>query len=352
MENFIPISVGLASYGMSGKVFHAPFLTTNPRFQLRKIVERTKQDSREAYPEVEIVKDFEDLLEDDTIELIVVNTPNALHFDMAQKALKAGKHVIVEKPFTPTKNEADALISLSKQRGLMLSVFQNRRWDGDFLTIQEVLAGNLLGELVEYEAHYDRFVDRVAQNGWKEEAGPGSGILYNLGSHMIDQVLVLFGKPLKITAEIDGNRSGSQIDDYYDLKLSYPGFKVMLKASYLVREPGPRYVLHGTKGSFVKYGIDPQEEALKAGRKPDELGWGQEPLSDWGKLNTEKGGLHVIGKIETVPGNYNAFYNNIYDVIREKKALYVKPEEAAMVIHLIELAYQSSKEGRSVEVGE
>jgi scyllo-inositol 2-dehydrogenase (NADP+) len=195
-------------------------------------------------------------------------------------------------------------------------------------------------------------VDQVGQNGWKEAGGPGSGILYNLGSHMIDQVLVLFGKPLIITAEIDANRPGSQIDDYYDLKFIYPGFKVILKASYLVREPGPRYALHGTKGSFVKYGIDPQEEALKAGQKPDRLGWGQEPASDWGKLNTEEGGLHVLGQIETIAGNYNHFYNNVYDVIREGKELYVKPEEAAMVIYLIELAYQSSTEGRSVEVGE
>lgn len=350
MTAYKPISVGLASYGMSGKVFHAPFLFVNPRFKLKKIVERNKNDSRTSYPEVEIVRSFEDLLDDATIELVVVNTPNPLHFSMAERAIKAHKHVILEKPFTTTKAEADQLIELAKENDVRLTVFQNRRWDSDFLTIQNVLSEKLLGNLVEYEAHYDRFVSCVVPNTWKEELGPGSGTLYNLGSHMIDQALVLFGKPKAISADIATHRPGSQIDDYYDLRLYYPGFKVILRASLLVREPGPRYVLHGTSGSFVKYGIDPQEEALKIGKLPNTPEWGKEPSSEWGKLNIEKKGLAIEGKVESQAGNYGLFYDNVYEAIREGGELKVKPEEAAMVIYLIELAFQSSKEGRKINL--
>lgn len=350
MKEYKPISVGLASYGMSGKVFHAPFLSVSPRYKLKTIVERHKSDSKISCPEVEIVRDFEDLLRDTSIELVIVNTPNSLHFEMAQRALRARKHIILEKPVTTTKAEADQLIALAKQNNVVLTVFQNRRWDSDFLTIQKVLSEKLLGDLVEYEAHYDRFLSSVVTNTWKEESGPGSGTLYNLGSHMIDQALVLFGKPKAISADIDSHRPGSKIDDYYDIKLYYSDFKVILKASLLVREPGPRYVLHGTSGSFVKYGIDPQEDALKAGSLPSTSEWGKEPSSEWGILNTEINGLTIKGKVESLAGNYGLFYDNVYEAIREGAELKVKPEEAAMVIHLIELALQSSKEGRKVSV--
>lgn len=350
MTEYKPISVGLASYGMSGKVFHAPFLSVNPRFKLKKIVERHKNDSRASFPEVEVVRSFEDLLGDASIELVVVNTPNPLHFSMAESAIKAHKHVILEKPFTTTKAEADQLIELAKENDVRLTVFQNRRWDSDFLTIQKMLSENLLGDLVEYEAHYDRFVSSVVPNTWKEESGPGSGTLYNLGSHMIDQALVLFGKPKAISADIATHRSGSRIDDYYDLRLYYPGFKAILKTSLLVRELGPRYVLHGTSGSFVKYGIDPQEEALKIGKLIDSPEWGKEPTSDWGILNTEKDEIALRGNVQSIPGNYGHFYDNVYEAIREGGKLKVKPEEAAMVIYLIELAFQSSKEGRKINV--
>jgi scyllo-inositol 2-dehydrogenase (NADP+) len=345
-----PIQVGLASFGMSGMIFHAPFLDANSHFQLRKIVERRNEKSKEYYHYVEVVKDFEALLQDEAIELVVVNTPNALHFEMAQKALLAGKHVLLEKPFTPTAQEANALIKLAQQQNRVLTVFHNRRWDGDFLTIQKVVSKGLLGQLVDYEAHYDRFVNYIAANTWKEEAGPGSGILYNLGSHMIDQALVLFGKPQAITADIGAHRSGSKIDDYYDITLHYEERRIVLKSSYLVKELGPRYILHGTEGSFLKYGIDPQEEALKAGQKPVGPDWGKEPPSNWGKLNTQLNGLHVTGTIETLPGSYADFYNNLYKVVREGKELAVKPEEAALVIELIELAWQSHEKKCTIKV--
>lgn len=344
------VTVGLASYGMSGKVFHAPFLAVNSRFQLLKIVERHRNESAQTYPEATIVRDFQELIDDTAIELIIVNTPNALHFEMAEKALVAGKHVVIEKPVTATKEEADLLIKLAKEKNKVLTVFQNRRWDSDFLTIQRIVRENMLGRLVEYEAHYDRYVDFVRQDTWKEAPGPGAGILYNLGSHMIDQALMLFGLPEAVTANIGSQREESSIDDFYDIKLHYKQFNAILKSSYLVREPGPRYILHGTKGSFVKYGIDPQEEALKAGRKPNEEGWGVEASKDWGKLNTEINGLPVIGKITSVAGSYAAFYDNLYEAIRNKVAPEVKPEEAAMVVQVIEAAYESSRQGRRIGI--
>ncbi len=344
------IKVGLASYGMSGMVFHAPFLVRTPGFQLTHVLERSSQKSRQHFPDIEIVRSFEALLENPSIELVIVNTPNALHYEMTRQALLAGKHVVVEKPFTVTYEEAKSLIQLAKEKQLVLTVFQNRRWDGDFLTVQQIVGQKLLGRLVEYEAHYDRYVTEIRSESWKEADEPGSGILYNLGSHMIDQALVLFGMPKAVTADIGARRKGSNVDDYYNVILHYPDLKINLKSSYLVRELGPRYMLHGTMGSFVKYGIDPQEDALKVGKFPDGDDWGKESTTDWGKLNAEINGLNYAGKIETLQGNYTIFYQNLYDAIRHGTPLAVKPEEAADVIKLIELAIKSNKEGRTVEV--
>lgn len=341
----------MTSYGMSGEVFHAPLLSSHAGFHLKKVLERSKQKSRQRYPSVEIVQQFDAILSDQSIELVIINTPNSLHFEMGREALLAGKHVVMEKPFTVTTQEAQTLIHLAKEQGRVLSVFQNRRWDGDFMTVQKVIAEGLLGQLVEYEAHYDRFRNYIEVNTWKEETGPGSGILYNLGSHMIDQALVLFGFPQSITADIRTQRPGGKIEDAYELILEYGAFKVTLKSSYLVREPGPRYVLHGTNGSFVKYGLDPQEEALKAGRMPREAGWGVDQVGQWGILNTEVNGLHVKGTVETLPGNYTHFYDNIYQVICEGAELLVKPKTAVQCIRLIETAMQSSREKRTIALG-
>ena len=342
------INVALASYGMSGEIFHAPLIAAHPHFQLKTVVERHREKSKEKYPEVSVVKNYEALLNDAAIDLIVVNTPNALHFEMCKQALEAGKHLIVEKPFTNTTEEAEQLIQLAKEKNLVLTVFQNRRWDSDFLTVQKVVKSGLLGDMVEFEAHYDRFRNYVEADTWKEETGPGSGILYNLGSHMIDQALVLFGMPKNITATLGVQRKGGQVQDYYHLILGYDAVQVILKSSYLVREHGPRYILHGHQGSFLKYGLDPQEDALKAGAVPGSKGWGLEPESQWGMINTEVKGLHITGEIETEAGNYLLFYDNVYEAIREQKPLAVKPEQARDVIRVIEGAMESSKSGKTI----
>ncbi len=345
------IQVGLAAFGMSGKVFQAPILTHHPGFRLSKIVERSKNEVRNIYPDIASVASFDDLLADDNIELVVVNTPDSTHFEYAHKALEAGKHVVVEKPFTHTIGQGEDLLNLADKQNKMLSVFQNRRWDGDFLTVRKILENQWLGRLVEFESNYMRYRNYIQPGTWKESAIQGIGITYNLGSHMIDQAVTLFGMPDAVWADIDSMRNGSEIDDYYIIKLIYPEIKVVLKASYLVREEGPRYTLHGTHGSFLKYGIDPQEEMLKRGGNPSMPDWGKEPEEHWGMLNTEINGTHIRGKVETVAGNYAAFYDNIYDVIRNRAELEVLPEQALNVVHLIEAAMESSRNGQSVEMG-
>jgi scyllo-inositol 2-dehydrogenase (NADP+) len=338
------INVGLASFGMSGMVFHAPLLTTNPGFHLGKILERTPKGSKRIYPEVTVVNRYDDLINDPELELIVVNTPDHTHFDLTRKALLAGKHVIVEKPFTICTAEGSDLIELARKKNLVLTVFQNRRWDGDFLTVSRVVKEGMVGRLVEFESHFDRFRNYIQEGTWKEDPPRGTGNIYNLGSHMIDQALILFGMPEGIYADLEIRRDGSGVNDYYDIHLYYHRFKAILKSSYLVREPGPRYLLHGTLGTFVKYGIDPQEELLKSGAIPVGEDWGREDEQYWGILNSEIGGEPVRKKLETIPGNYHPFYDNLFYAIREGKEPAVKPEEALHVIGIIEAAIASNRD--------
>jgi scyllo-inositol 2-dehydrogenase (NADP+) len=350
-ENLLPmntIGVGLASYGMSGEVFHAPLLSVNPGFEIISIFERTRSLSRERYPQAKIIRNYHELLSDERIELVLVNTPDRFHFEMAREALEAGKHVILEKPFVMDSREGDKLISIAKNQKRLLSVFQNRRWDGDFLTVREILEKGLLGRLVEYEAHFDRYRNFIQQNTWKEDPVAGTGTLFNLGSHLIDQALVLFGKPEHINADIRIQRTGGKIDDAFTLWLGYPEVKVTIKASYLVREPGPRYLLHGTEGSFLKHGIDPQEEALKKGELPGGPAWGREAQEEWGRLNTEIGAHN--GPYKTLPGNYLAYYENIYQALTGKADLEVKAAQANLVVKVIEAAIKSSQSGNRVNI--
>ena len=344
-----PIITALLSYGMSGEIFHAPFLSIHPGFQLKKVVERSKKKINERYPQVASIKDKSEVLNDSSIELVIVNTPNETHYPFVKEVLNAGKHVVVEKPFTVTSSEAEELIALAKSNNKILTVFQSRRFDGDFKTVQQVVKEGLVGKIVEFETHYDRFRNYIEPNTWKEEAKPGTGILYNLGSHMLDQVLVLFGKPNEVDARISIQRRDGAVDDFYDIRLSYTDLLVIVKSSYLVREQGPRYIIHGTQGSFVKYGIDPQEQDLKDGKLPNGNGWGKEDEQWWGKLNSTINGVHVEKKIETLPGNYKEFYDNLYDAIRHRKTLSVKPEEAKEVIRLIEVCYESNRLKKAIK---
>lgn len=349
-----PIHTALTCFGMSGSVFHAPLLTADKHFVLSKIVERNSEKSKQKYPNVAVVKSFEEILKDESIELVVVNTPNELHFEQAIAVLEAGKHLVLEKPATNFSWEVQKLIELAKSKNLIFSVFQNRRWDSDFKTVKKVIENQLLGNLVTFESSYNRFRNFIATNTWKEEKGAGSGLVYNLGSHLIDQSLVLFGIPQSVTATIGTQRQNGKIDDFFDIILDYgarqQGVQVRLASSYLVREPSPRFALHGDIGSFIKYGLDPQEEALQQGFLPHSPQWGAEERRFWGKLNTEMGGLHYEGQVASLAGSYPDFYENIYQAIREGKEVEVKPEQAYNTIKIIELAYQSNLERKTIDI--
>jgi predicted dehydrogenase len=335
---------------MSGEVFHGPLLQAHPAFELSMILERSKDKSRLRYPKSTIVRSLDDVLGDANVELVIVNTPHETHFDLTKKALEASKHVVVEKPFSNTVSEGEELIQLAKQKDRMLSVFQNRRWDGDFLTTKKIIESGSLGRLVEFESHYDRYRPVIDASTWKEHTGPGSGILFNLGSHMIDQALSLFGMPEELFAKTGIQRTSGIADDYYDIKLFYKGHSVILKSSYLVRELGPRYLLLGEDGTYVKYGIDPQEQALKEGGTPGSTLWGAEGKDDWGTINTTINGLHLTGAVETIPGNYLGFYDSIFNHLREGKPLEVTAEAGLSVIRVIEASQKSNLEGRVIKM--
>ncbi|MGQ8337821.1 Gfo/Idh/MocA family oxidoreductase [Sunxiuqinia sp. A32] len=342
------IQTAITSFGMSGRVFHGPSLAVNPSFHVKYILERSKNLSKQLFPDAKIVRTYQEILNDPDIQLIIINTPDKLHYEMSKLALEKGKHVVIEKPLTQTVEQANELIQLAKKNKLMLSVYQNRRWDGDFLTVQKIVENKMLGKLVEFESHFDRYRNFIKPNTWKEEKGEKHGVLYNLGSHMIDQGLVLFGMPQSVTAHLDTLRDQGQVKDYYDIRMQYKGFAAILKSSYLVREPGPRYSIHGTLGSFHKWGIDPQEEALNAGHLPNESGWGTEAESKWGTINTEIGNLHYKGSIETKAGNYNLYYENIYDVLVNNEELQVKPEESRDGLIILEACLKSDQEKRTI----
>jgi len=341
------IRVGILSYGMSGNVFHAPILHVNPGYTIVKIMQRSSDSAHERYPYVKIVREVNDICLDPEIDLVLVNTPDHTHYEFTRAALEAGKHVVVEKPFVLKISEGEKLIELAGTKRKVLTVFQSRRWEGDFLTIRKIIENQLLGRLVEFEAHFDRFRNFI-RDSWKEKAENETGTLYNLGSHLIDQALVLFGIPDAVYADVRKQRTGSKVDDLFDLNLIYQDVKVTLKSSYLVREPGPRFLLHGTEGSFVKYGADPQEEALNRGHYPDEPDWGKEEEEKWGILNTTLNGIHFRGRIETLPGCYHEFYNLLYDTIINGKEPAVKPEESLNVIRIIRASYESCEKRSAI----
>ncbi|HEV2832751.1 MAG TPA: Gfo/Idh/MocA family oxidoreductase [Hanamia sp.] len=343
-----PINTALCSFGMSGVVFHAPFLNVNPGFHFYAVWERSKNLAEEKYPGVKTYRSLESMLADDAVELVIVNTPNATHYEFAKKALEAGKHVIVEKPFTISVEEGKDLIELAKKKNKKLSVYQNRRYDSDYKTIKKVLQENLLGDLVEVEMHFDRYKEELSPKVHKETPGPGAGVLYDLGSHLIDQALQLFGMPAGVFADIRILRPASQVDDYFELLFYYEKLRVRLKSSYVVREALPGYILHGFKGSFIKPKTDIQEEELKKGTIPDKADWGTEPETEKGLLHTEKEGKVIREYITSKQGNYGEYYDGMFNAIRNSAPVPVPAQDGLAVIHIIEAAFQSSKEKRLV----
>jgi len=344
------LKTALLSYGMSGKVFHAPFLELHPGFELLGSWERSKKLIQEDYPQAKSFPSLESILEDKTIDLVIVNTPIDTHFEYAKKALLAGKHVIVEKAFTSNVAEAQELATLSKEKNLKLSVFQNRRWDSDFKTLKQIMEKKLLGEIVEAEFHFDRYNPVLSSKVHKETINSGSGIMKDLGPHIIDQALYLFGLPNAVFADIRITRALSVVDDYFDILLYYPDFRVRLKAGFFVREPIPSYVIHGKKGSFLKSRGDVQEDELKLGKKPNLTTWGIEKEGQEGLLHTEIDGKISKEKVPTLQGNYYDFFEGVYQAIVNDKLEPVTAQDGVNVMRIIEAAFQSSEQQRAINL--
>jgi scyllo-inositol 2-dehydrogenase (NADP+) len=348
------VRVGLIGFGLAGQAFHAPVIRGVPGMELTCIVERSGTRAHEKYPDLRVARTVEELLADKEIQLCVVATPNDSHFELARACLLAGRDVIVDKPFTPTLGESEELVRLAAERGRLITVYVERRWDGDFGTVKKIVQSGRLGTVVEYECRFDRFRPELKMNAWRERADrTGAGVLFDLGPHVIDQALVLFGEPRTITASAFCERETSQVDDSFDVCLEYPHLRAMVRARIIAFTPGPHFLIHGTKGSFVKYGMDPQEALLRGHDFPQGTdwgeGWGEEAESQWGTLS-------VVGepsvRVKTDRGDYREFYANVRDAIEKEARLEVTPEQALQTMRALMLAHKSSRERRTVEWSE
>lgn len=341
------IRTALLSYGMSGKIFHAPFLTTHSGFELTGAWERSKKLIQIDYPNLKSYATLEQLLADD-IELVIVNTPVDTHYNYAIQVLKAGKHAIVEKSFTTTVDEAASLMNMANETGLKLSVFHNRRWDSDFKTVKDILDQNLLGEIVEAEIRFDRYNPNLSAKAWKENQNVGAGILKDLGSHIIDQALYLFGFPDAVFADVRCLREHSKVDDNIDIILYYPEKRVRLHAGFFNKEQQPGFMLQGRNGSFFKPRADVQEDTLKAGNKPNRDDWGTEPEDKAGLMHIVTDGKTIRKNAPTLKGNYHSFFDGVYDAIRNGKPEPVTAEDGLKVMTIIEAVLKSNELKRVV----
>lgn len=334
---------------MSGKLFHAPFIDAHPGFELTAIVERRLSDSRDRYPASRLCRSVEELCSDDGLQLIVVNTPTHLHYEHAIRILEAGKNLVIEKPFATSLKEAQEITALAKKRGLFLSIYQNRRYDGDYLAVKEVVDKKLLGDLREVEIRYDRYRPTFGGKQHKEGNMPGAGILYDLSPHLVDQAIQLFGIPEAVFADIWKMRDDVEAPDYFELLFYYDKLRVRLKATCIARESNFAYSLHGMKGSFLQQRSDLQEQQLQAGAKPSLQNWCSAPEQPDGFLHTEANKEIVRKETRSLPGNYMGYYDDVYRALTGQGANPVPPEDGLKNMRIIEAALQSEKEGRIVK---
>jgi len=332
------IKTGILSFGFSGSLFHAPFLQYHPGFEFSAIVERTKKKAHLAYPKVKNYDSIEELLLDDSIELIIVNTPNKTHFEFALQAIKAKKHVLVDKPFTATASEAKQLFKEAKKNGVLVLPFQNRRYDSDFLSVKKVVESGKLGDLIEAHFRYDRYSTTVNEDSWKEVPGPGSGVIYNLGSHTIDGVISMFGIPLKWSKYPSYVRPNTQVVDYVHIHLLYPNnLQVFVTISFLVADPQPAFMLHGSLGTYKKNRTDVQEDQLKEGMLPDNLLYGVELPKSEGLLTTvDSNGLKKQAHIAAEKVSYINVFEDIYQTMRMGKDYPVTEEQMIAQLEILE----------------
>lgn len=343
------INVAVVGYGYAGKTFHAPLVANTDGLRLAMVVSSSAEKVVCDFPNVKVVPDVSRAFADPSIDLVVIATPNDTHFELARDALLAGKHAVVDKPFTTTISEAEALLALPQAKKQVLSVFQNRRWDSDFLTVRQLLEENRLGDIVHFESHFDRYRPEVRQR-WRESPGPGGGIWFDLGPHLLDQALLLFGPPDSIYADIEQQRTGATAADFFHVMLKYGHKRVILHASALVAADGPRFIVHGRQASFVKYGLDTQEDALKRGDCPGKGYWGKDDRD--GMLTTREDDVPKAVTVKTCQGNYLKYYEAIRDSILKETPVPVHASNSLVVMKLLELGCQSSESNKAIRLGE
>ncbi|MFB2903400.1 oxidoreductase [Aeromonas jandaei] len=339
-----PVKTALVGFGISGQCFQAPILQAIDAIALTAVVSSDAAKVHTQLPEVRVYPDIATLLADDSIELVIIATPNEFHFPYAKAALRAGKHVMLEKPFVIECKEGRELLAEAEQAGRVLSVYQSRRFDGDFRTLQKLIAEGALGEVHTFYSSYNRYRPETKVR-WRESAAPGAGILYDLGAHLIDQAIVLFGRPLSVSATLRHQRPGAEAVDHFHLVLGYADLDVILHGNCLSTAEGPRFQLFGDKGAFIKYGMDPQEDFLRAKQGPESEGWGEEDPACYGTLTAADGSTRLI---PTERGGYEDCYLQLMDAIRGERPVPVSPQQALETIAVIEAAYLSQAQQRTV----
>jgi predicted dehydrogenase len=339
------IRVGLVGFGMAGRVFHGPLLSSVEGLELAAVVERSSSNAAQRYPGITTYRSLEAMLGDSSLGLFVVATPSGTHFEVARRILEAGKDVVVDKPMSTTSAEVAQLIELAKARNVHLIPFFNRRLDSDFLTIKKLLHVGSLGHLVSFESRFDRWrPNPPSERLWKEDPSVGGGVLLDLGTHIADQALTLFGKPEAIAADIRCEREWARANDAFTIRLRYPGYTVILGANSLSSPPGPRFHLRGVKGNYWKLGIDPQEAALNKVTRIADANWGQEPTANWGTLSVDVDGGMVTQPVAPIPGDYRLYYAAVRDAVLGKGAAPVAARDAWRVARLLEWAVESSEQ--------
>ncbi len=344
------VRAGVIGFGLAGQIFHAAVVNETPGLEVAAIVERSGKLATVKYPGAHVVSSLDEMLTDESIKLCIIATPNDKHRSLAEQCLRAGRHVVVEKPLALASSDAAALAALAQEHKVVLSAYHNRRWDGDYQTVQNLLSTGRVGDPLMFESHFDRFRMEPRPDAWRETKAAGGGVLFDLGPHLIDQALSLFGNPTSLWADVRTIRAGMTVDDAFDIQLTYEDspivaqrlLRVWLRSTVGAATPGARFILHGTKGSYEKWGLDPQEAALKQGARFTDSGFGEEPTHAWG-LFTAPGAAPET--VPTLPGNYRHYYENVRDAILGKAPLAVTVEAAWSVACIMELARESSRTG-------
>ncbi|MBB3812547.1 putative dehydrogenase [Xanthomonas arboricola] len=339
-----PFNLAVVGYGYVGRTFHAPLIASTPGLTLHSVVSSKPQQAQADFPEVAVLADLDTALADPALDAVVLATPNQTHAPFALQALAAGKHVLVDKPFALDAAQARAVVAAAAAAGRIVSVFQNRRWDADFLTVRRLIDEGQLGEVVEFHSHFDRFRPQV-RDRWRESDIPGAGLWYDLGPHLLDQALQLFGTPQAIGADLQRQRNQARSDDYFHVTLRYPRLRVILHAGSLVADSGLRFAVHGTRGSYLKHGLDTQEDQLRAGRRPGTAGWGVDPLPGTLTRVDDEGRVHTH-QPDTTPGDYRQCYAAFRDALAGTGPAPVSGADAVQVMELLELAQRSAASGR------